>query len=163
MGAPRAVLTQSHLSQKPFGSTGGEEEAWTRATRAAGALELQIWRMPLKHSTPAITSPLAKSPRIIIIALSVTCGRCCLKKLGRGETGWKPSLRFYREDDSLGRAAQSLRSLLLADKLGAPPRCVLSSSKNKTISRAPAAAACRQQAQLRCTDKEKNNKTTPKE
>lgn len=147
------MLAQSHLLQKPFGSSGGEEEARVRATHADRALELQIRLMPLKCSTPAVISPLAKSLGTIIAALSVTCGRHCLTKLGRGEISWKPSLRFYRQDDSLGRAAQSRRALLLAARLAAPPRSVLPGSKNKTLSRAPAAAACRWQAQMHRADK----------
>lgn len=147
------MLAQSHLSQKPFRSSGEEEEARVRATHADRALELQIRLMPLKHSTPAVISPLAKSLGTIIAALSVTCGRRRLTKLGRGELSWKPSLRFYRQDDSLERAAQSWRALLLAARLGAPPRSVLPGSKNKILSRAPAAAACRWRAQTHCTDK----------
>lgn len=93
------MLAQSHLLQKPFRSSGGEEEARVRATHADRALKLQIRLMPLKHSTPAVVSPLAKSLGTIIAALSVTCGRRCLTKLGRGELSWKPSLRFYRQDE----------------------------------------------------------------
>lgn len=147
------MLAHSHLSQKPFRSSGGEEEARVRAMHADRALELQIRLMPLKRSTPAVVSPLAKSLGTIIAALSVTCGRRRLAKLGRGELSWKPSLRFYRQDDSLERAAQSWRALLLAARLAAPPRPVLPGSKNKTLSRAPAAAACRWRAQTHCTDK----------